>query len=174
VVTSSHGRRCGVTLIIKHSRSQKLRRRKVWSNGFTSSLLVEIKKAYRKLAMSLHPDKLQLNSLEDKVRVAFSDAFSKPQARAEQNFVRLAKAYEVLSDEKVQPSACLFLRLCLSPPLSLPLCLCLSPPLTVRNRSNGSVTTICCITRERSSILTISTTNGIGLIRRSLLSCALH
>eukprot|EP01041_Mallomonas_annulata_P002488 gene2488-4841_t len=58
--------------------------------GLTSKASVkDIKKAYRQLAISLHPDKLVLSTPEDK-------------SEAQAAFVQLAKAYEVLSDSKVK------------------------------------------------------------------------
>jgi len=46
----------------------------------------EIRKAYRKLALEFHPDKVQTDTEEEKKEV-------------EQYFVKLANAYEILSDE---------------------------------------------------------------------------
>jgi len=49
----------------------------------------EIKKAYRKMAVIMHPDKLDIRTDEDKIS-------------AEKNFIQLARAYEILSDDKVK------------------------------------------------------------------------
>eukprot|EP00466_Bigelowiella_natans_P021466 jgi/Bigna1/87526/estExt_fgenesh1_pg.C_210121 len=56
----------------------------------TKASMKEVKKAYRAMALKYHPDKIALSATEEE------------REAAEQRFMRMSKAYEVLSDEMIR------------------------------------------------------------------------